>query len=256
MTRSRDTRLWYDRPSDKWTDALPVGNGKLGAMIYGIPDQEHIQLNEESVWSGGKLSRLNQNAAESLYKVRQLLREGNIEAAEQLANLGMASTPASMRHYETLGEMKLTFDTIPRSLVKEYERWLDLETAVAGVKFSANDTFYQREIFASTPNNIIAQRCTAKGAQKLSFHVMVHRPYGMLNVAYDKSYNNGKDTTFMIGTSGGPDPITFAAAINIQTDGKVEALGEFLLVKEATEAHYLLHSSYHLSNAGSYCGLA
>jgi len=205
-------------------------------MIYGIPDHERIQINEESVWSGGKLSRLNQNAAESLSKVRQLLREGKIEAAERLANLGMASTPVSMRHYETLGEMKVVFDAISKSSVLEYERWLDLETAVAGVKFSSHDTLYEREIFASAPDNIIVQRHTATGALKLSFHVMVHRPYGMLNVAYDKSYNDGKDTTFMIGSSGGPDPLTFAAAINIQTDGDVEALGEFLLVQNATEA--------------------
>ncbi|KEF57070.1 uncharacterized protein A1O9_07260 [Exophiala aquamarina CBS 119918] len=236
MVGHMDSRLWYNRPSDRWTDALPVGNGKLGAMIYGIPDHERIQLNEESVWSGGKRSRLNQNASESLVKVRQLLCGGDVEAAERLADLGMASTPVSMRHYESLGEMKLTFDAIPKSLVKEYERWLDLETAVAGVKFSATDTLYEREIFASAPDNIIVQRHTAKGIQRLSFHAMIHRPYEMLNVAYDTSYNDGKDTAFMIGTSGGSDPITFAAAINIQTDGKIEALGEFLLVEDATEA--------------------
>ena len=91
LVAASDARLWYTAPaaSDAWTDALPIGNGRLGAMVFGIPVQERIQLNEETVWSGSHRDRLNQDSSQTVSEVRDLLTRGQAGDAEKLANLGM-----------------------------------------------------------------------------------------------------------------------------------------------------------------------
>jgi alpha-L-fucosidase 2 len=236
MGASNDTRLWYAQVAEEWTDALPIGNGRLGAMIFGDHQSERIQVNEESVWFGGPMSRLNQNAAQTVSEVRELLVNEQISEAQKLANLGMASTPQAMRHYETLGDISISFDGPEEYTNGSYERWLDLETAVAGVKYSTNDTEYTRELFSSAPDDVMVHRLTANGSEKLSFQMRVWRPYDNINVAYDQGYNEGGDSTFMIGAAGSTDPLTFAAGLTITTDGTLRTLGEFLVVENATEA--------------------
>jgi alpha-L-fucosidase 2 len=236
VAANNNIRLWYTEPAKEWTQALPIGNGRLGGMVFGDHAAERIQVNEESVWNGGYRSRLNQNAAETVTQVRELLVDEKISEAQKLANLGMVSTPQSMRRYETLGDISIEFDSISEYTNGSYQRWLDLETAIAGVKFDLNGTTIERELFVSAPDDLMVHRLTANGDQKLSFQLRVWRPTDFINVAYETAYSESGDTTFMTGTAGGFDPITFAAGLHGQTDGTVRTLGEFLIIENATEA--------------------
>lgn len=236
-TASPNTRLWYTSPAEEWTDALPIGNGFIGAMIFGDPFEERMQVNEDSVYSGGFRSRVNQNALEVLPDVREMLATGDLAGAERMAKIGLTGTPQSIRHYETLGEMEMEFLGTRRYNQDSYQRWLDLETAIAGVNFTVGDTSYTREMFASFPDNVIVHRISAQGGdQKLAFNVRVHRPFGGGNSASDLGYNLGGDTVYMIGGTQSNDPISFATGLTIKTDGTVRAIGESLVVDNATEA--------------------
>ncbi|EUC46196.1 glycoside hydrolase family 95 protein [Bipolaris oryzae ATCC 44560] len=231
------TRLWYKSPvaSSTWTDALPIGNGRLGAMIYGIPVQERIQLNEETIWSGGRRDRVNQNGAQTVSEVRDLLARGDAAGAQKLANLGMMGTPQTCRNYQTLGDMEISFDGTSKYDKNTYERWLNLDTALSGVRFKVNNTLYEREMFVSVPDDVFVHRLKATGNEKLSFQIRVHRPKDGLNEASDQNWNeNG--WTYMTGGTGGIDPVVFTTALAVESDGHVRTLGEFIVVENATEA--------------------
>ncbi|KAH7303450.1 Six-hairpin glycosidase-like protein [Stachybotrys elegans] len=232
-----DARLWYQSPATQWTDALPVGNGFIGAMIFGDPVSERIQVNEDSVFSGGYRSRINQNALEVLPEVRELLAAGRVSDAERLALVGLSGTPEATRHYETLGDMRFEFENTRDYNRNSYQRWLDLDTAVAGVNFTAGGTTIRREMFASFPDKVMVHRITAQGGdRKLTFNVRVHRPFDWGLVASDEGFNRNGNTTYMVGGTHSSDPIVFAAGLSIKTDGNLRALGEFLVVENATEA--------------------
>ena len=99
--------MWYEQPAGKWDEALPVGNGRLGAMICGRPERETIWLNEDSIWSGKPLNRINPDALKYLPQIRNLIRQGNIAEAEELSLQALAGTPNSERSYESAGELYL-----------------------------------------------------------------------------------------------------------------------------------------------------
>ena len=128
-------RLWYDRPAEYWHEALPVGNGRLGGMVFGKAGQEVIKINEDSIWSGKHLDRNNPDAAEYLPKVRRLIREEKLEEAHRLAMYALSGTPNSQRAYQPAGECYLNFWHSGETA--EYMRWLELDTGVAGVRYAA-----------------------------------------------------------------------------------------------------------------------
>jgi alpha-L-fucosidase 2 len=237
LIAANNTRLWYKAPadSDAWTDALPIGNGRLGGMVFGIPVQERIQLNEETIWSGSHQDRLNQNSSQTVLEVRNLLGRGRAGDAEKLANLGMMGTPQSCRNYQPLGDMDIFFDGTSDYDNTNYERWLDLETAVAGVKFTVNKTLYERAIFVSTLDDVLVHHFQVTGSEKLSFQIRVHRPEDGGNEASDQDWN-ANSVTYMTGATGGVDPIMFTTALAVHTDGNLKTLGEFIVVDNATEA--------------------
>ena len=100
-------KLWYRQPAARWAEALPVGNGRLGGMVFGRETEEIIQLNEDSVWSGKHLDRINPDAADYLPQIRRLIRSGNLSEAERLAMYALSGTPNSQRSYQTAGELYL-----------------------------------------------------------------------------------------------------------------------------------------------------
>ena len=99
----KNTRLWYKKPAADWNEALPIGNGRLGGMIFGTVKREHVQLNEDSIWYGGPVDRNNPDALRYLPKIRELLFKGEIKKAEQLAAMALSGTPEGQRHYQPLG---------------------------------------------------------------------------------------------------------------------------------------------------------
>ena len=157
------SRLWYDHPAVEWEEALPIGNGRIGAMVYGGTDRERLQVNEESIWLGGPVDRHNPDAAKNLPVIRRLLRENRISEAERLMETTLSACPEGMHPYQTLGEVQFFFDRIEggrerksgklRDMMlcegtKHYERSLDLDTAVCLTEFEVGDSVYEREIFA------------------------------------------------------------------------------------------------------------
>jgi alpha-L-fucosidase 2 len=173
-------KLHFAQPASTWPDALPVGNGRLGAMVFGDPALERIQLNEESIWDGEPgLDRNNPKAREAVPKIRELLFSGKIDEAEALATTDMLSVPRRMPMYQTLGDLHLDFSPMgltPGTKVEGYRLELDLDTAIVTTSFMHEGTRYVREVFSSAPDQAIVVRMTAVGPGKISFHAKLDRP--------------------------------------------------------------------------------
>ncbi|KAI0379606.1 alpha-L-fucosidase [Hypomontagnella monticulosa] len=153
--------LHYTSPASTWSEALPVGNGHLGCMVYGRTSTELLQLNEDSVWYGGAQDRTPRNAAKHLPKLRGLIRSGQHKEAEQLVREEFFSSPSSMRHYEPLGPAFLEFghDEIG---ISDYKRWLDIGRAISTVTYKVRgETQVRRDLIASYPDDVLALHITA-----------------------------------------------------------------------------------------------
>lgn len=161
-------KLWYKQPSGRtWENALPVGNGRLGAMVYGNVPVEIIQLNEHTVWSGSPNANNNPMALDSLAEIRRLIFEGKQKDAEKLANKAIISKKSHGQMFEPVGDLRLTFDG--HENFENYYRELDIEKAVAKTSYSVNGVTYTREVLASLPDRVIVVRLTASKAGSLSF---------------------------------------------------------------------------------------
>jgi alpha-L-fucosidase 2 len=169
-----ETTLWYDRPALAWTEALPIGNGKLAAMVFGGIDSEHLQLNEETIYAGKPMDRVNPAAKAAVPEVRRLLMDGKIIEAQTLAEKSMLAIPRRQPPYEPLGDLELKFDNTAGT-PSNYRRQLDLSNAVSTVTFSRNGITYTREVFASHPDSVIVMRLTASKPHSLSFTASLTR---------------------------------------------------------------------------------
>ncbi|MFC3491007.1 glycosyl hydrolase family 95 catalytic domain-containing protein [Glycomyces rhizosphaerae] len=170
-----DLALWYDEPAGTdWLRALPVGNGRLGAMVFGNYTTERLQLNEDTLWAGGPHDYSNTAGANALQQIRQLVFANQWGQAQNLINQAMLGSPAGQLAYQPVGEINLTFPGV--SGASGYERWLDLTTAAAGVAYTANGVQYRREVIASFPDQVIAVRLTAGTAGRVSFSASFKTP--------------------------------------------------------------------------------
>ena len=150
--------LWYRAPAHKWLHALPLGNGRLGVMIFGGVNRERIQLNEESLWAGGPSNPNNPAALEHLPQVRQLLVEGKYKQADALADKYMLGNPKGVRSYQSLGDLWINLGNLQE--VADYRRELDIETGVARVSYRVGDVHFVREYFVSAPDQVSVARFT------------------------------------------------------------------------------------------------
>lgn len=176
--------LWYRKPATKWeTEALPVGNGRLAAMVFGGIDRERIQFNEETVWDGVHLDRVNPKALEILPTVRKLLFEGKNGAATNLASRNMMSNPKRIKSYQTLGDLLFDFSAV--ETVAGYRRDLDLTTGITRVNYSVDGVSYTREVFVSAPDQVIVVHMTADQAGKLNFKARFNRRGATTETASD-----------------------------------------------------------------------
>lgn len=165
---SQNLKLWYKVPSgDIWENALPIGNGRLGAMIYGNVDKEIIQLNEHTLWSGSPNRNDNPAALDALPKIRKLIFEGKHKQAEKLANQTIITKKSHGQMFQPLGNLDLVFDG--HKNYTNYYRELDIEKAVAKTTYTVGDVTFTRETFASLTERVIVMRITASKAASLSF---------------------------------------------------------------------------------------
>ena len=159
--------MWYKQPAKLWVEALPVGNGRLGAMIFGGAAHERIQFNEQTVWTGEPHDYAHAGAYKHLAEIRQLLWDGKQKEAEDLAMREFMSVPIRQTAYQAFGDLVLDF---PEGEVTGYKRSLDLETGIASVEYTQGGTHYRREICASYPANVIVVRLSPAPDFKVHFH--------------------------------------------------------------------------------------
>ncbi|MCP9753490.1 glycoside hydrolase N-terminal domain-containing protein [Ferruginibacter sp. HRS2-29] len=173
--KNNGLKLWYDTPSGKtWENALPVGNGRLGAMVYGNVDKEIIQLNEHTLWSGSPNRNDNPMALDSLEKIRTLIFEGKQKDAEKLANKTIISKGSQGQMFQPAGELNLSFSNSEN--YSGYYRELDIEKAVATTTYRAGDVVYTRQVLASFPDRVIVVRLTASKPKSISFTAFYTTP--------------------------------------------------------------------------------
>ena len=240
-----ETMLWYTKPAEDFDHALPIGNGRIGAMVFGGTADEVLKLNEDSVWSGGKRNRNNPDAREGLEEVRALLREEKIQEAETVAFQKMQGVTPNSRHYMPLGDLNLHMKFSGKA--KQYQRALDLEEALATVRFTADDVTYVREMFVSVPDRVLV------------IHIAASKP-GMISLrasldGRDDYYDDNRPCTdyenmiLYTGGTGSRDGIFFAAALTGTAEGgSIRTVGGSLVIANANEATLLLSvgtSFYH-----------
>tara|TARA_R100001369_G_scaffold89715_1_gene127683 strand:+ start:5040 stop:7502 length:2463 start_codon:yes stop_codon:yes gene_type:complete len=157
--------LWFDEPASIWEEALPVGNGRLGAMVYGKHGEEKIQFNEETYWTGGPYSTVVKGGYKELPKIQKFIFEGKPIEAHKLFGRALMGYPVEQQKYQSMANLHLFFG---KDSVTDYSRTLDLKTGIATVKYKANGINYTREIIASAVDQTIAVRISADKAGSIS----------------------------------------------------------------------------------------
>jgi len=226
-------KLWYNQPANQWIEAMPIGNGRLGAMVFGNPLKEEIQLNENTVWAGQPYRNDNPDAKEALPKVRQLIFEGKYKEAQDLVNQKFISRNSQGMPYQTVGNLSLLFPG--HENFTNYYRELNIETAVATTRYDVDGVTYKREVFASFPDQVIIVRITAGKPGKINFTASINRP-APVNIS-----TNGSDKLIMSGITGGCDSIKgavkFQAQVKIAAEGgSVSATNNSIIVSNANAA--------------------
>ena len=230
--KAEELKLWYKAPAKEWTEALPLGNSRLGVMVYGNPANEELQLNEETVWGGGPHRNDNPEGLPHLAEVRQLIFADKTREAEDMLNKYF-KTPQNGMPYQTIGSLKLHF--AGHENFTNYYRDLNIEKAVATTRYTANDVNYTRELFASLTDNVIIMRITADKKGALNFTADYSSPI----VGFAVKVSDGK----LILTGNGSDHEGVKGVIRVEnqtyikvTDGKVETGKDNLKVSGATTA--------------------
>src|SRR5215207_9542195 len=166
-------RLWYRQPAANWNEALPVGNGRLAAMVFGGVETERLQLNEDTVWAGERRDRTNPEGARNLPEVRRLLFTGKPREAEALAERTIIAVPKRMPPYQPLGDLLLRFKG--QGGAEDYVRELDIDAGVARVSYQSDGVRYTREVFSSQPAQVLVVRLTCDSPGRLFFDATLTR---------------------------------------------------------------------------------
>jgi len=222
-------RLWYEQPAVEWVEALPIGNGRLGAMVFGGIASEKIQFNEDTVWQGEPHDYARAGAHRHLGRIRQLLTAGKQAEAEELAMKEFMSDPVRQKAYQAFADLTLDFPNIDATQATGYGRALDLDTAVASVAFEAGGTSYTREVFASYPDQAIVVHLSASGAGSLSFEAGMQSAHPGATIEH-------RDGSVILAGGVAEGAIRFEARLAIDTDGTTNFSGEKMIVRDANHA--------------------
>lgn len=241
-TEAMDNLLWYNAPATKWVEALPVGNGRLGAMVFGQPASERIQLNESTLWAGGPHDYDNPDGLATLPEIRRLVFEGKTREAAHLADAKFMSKPLGQLPYQTLGDLHIEQDLAGST--SDYRRELDLDSAIARTTFSVNGVRYTREVFASHPDQAIVIRLQADKPGALSIRAKLSSPHKVSSLIHQTDL-------IMTGVGGDAEGIAgevrFTAILRAQTSqGSQRIVGDQLIIEGAEAA------TLYLSMATSY----
>lgn len=228
-------RLWYDKPAgDTWENALPIGNGRLGAMVYGNVERETIQLNEHTLWSGSPNRNDNPEAKAALPQIRQLIFEGKQKEAQQLANKTIITRTSHGQMFEPVGNLCLTFKGHDK--YSQYYRELDIAQATFKVSYQVGEVTYTREILASIPDRVVVIHLTASKPGKISFTAsfFTPQPRAKIMTSSEKDLIISGTTIDHEGVEG---KAKFKGIVRIKTErGKLLATDTTLIVQEANAA--------------------
>jgi alpha-L-fucosidase 2 len=180
------TVLWYSHPAEKWENALPVGNGRLGAMVFGRTDEEIVQLNEDTYWSGGPYSTTVKGGSRALPEIRRLLFEGELIKAHKLFGRHLMGYPVEQQKYQSLGNLILAFPGAGAQTGYRHE--LDLDTAIVTTVYEREGVTYRREVFSSAVDQVIVVRLTAEPAGRLSFTAQLRGDRNQAHSNYATDY--------------------------------------------------------------------
>ncbi|URM36223.1 glycoside hydrolase family 95 protein [Flavobacterium anhuiense] len=173
-TAQNDLKLWYDKPASIWNEALPLGNGRLGAMVFGDPAVERLQLNEETIWAGSPNSNAHTKSIEALPKVRQLIFEGKFDEAQDLATKDIMSQTNDGMPYQTFGSVYISFNGHQK--YTDYYRDLDISNATAKVKYKVNGVEFTREILTAFSDQVIVVKLSASKPGQITCNVFMNSP--------------------------------------------------------------------------------
>lgn len=249
------TLLWYDAPAKIWNDALPVGNGRLGAMIFGDPENERIQFNEDTYWTGGPYSSVVKGGAKYLAEVQDLVFKEKWFEAQKLFGRKLMGYPVEQQKYQPMGNLVLKFDN--GNGFTNYKRWLDLNTGISGVEYTAGGVKYHREVFSSIPDQVIVVRITAGQKKKISFSVTLRgvRNQDHSNYATDYFHMNAEGNNRLILTGKSADYLGVKGQLKYEAvlkavceDGTMKIEGDYLEINNATSVTLYLVASTNFVN--------
>jgi alpha-L-fucosidase 2 len=225
--------LWYEHPAQKWVEAIPVGNGRLGGMVFGGISNEHLQFNEDTLWTGQPHEYQHEGASKHLPQIRQLLFDGKQKEAEDLAMREFMSVPIRQNAYQPFGDVYLFFPD--HTNVNHYRRELDLDRAVATVSYQANGVQYSRELFATRPDHVLVWKISADKPAKVNFTIRMESPHKSSRV-----FTQGEGQLVLNGQveEGG---VRFQSRLKVQASGgHVTASADSVIVEKADSALLVL----------------
>ena len=231
LDQAYESILSFSSPAETWNQALPTGNGRLGAMMYGRPTKELIQLNEDSVYSGGRQERTPTQACQSLSQLRQFVREGEHERAEELINLAFIPTPSSQRHYEPLATIDVVFgnDELPTT---GYKRNIDLLSGVALTEYERDGVHWCREMISSYQHDVLIVRLRSSRKSRFVIRLSRRGEHEWDTNEFCDNIGSIGDMLVMQSASGGADGIKSCCTVAAQCDlgGSVKIVGGSVVV--------------------------
>lgn len=229
IEKKEKSRIYLTQPAEKWDDGFPLGNGRLGMMPFGRPDEEQIIINEETVWYGGENKKCNPDMREQIPRIRELLAEGKVSEAEFLAKMAMTSTPKYNNPYQPAADMRICL-LDHKYPVEAYGRTLDLETAVASIDYKMNGVGYHRELFVSHAYQVGVIHMWADAPFCVQANLN-RRPF---------EQNTGKldDVTAACYGQNGVGGVQYCSAVRICKEGErgsVGTMGDYVFARDVTE---------------------
>jgi alpha-L-fucosidase 2 len=241
--------LWYQQPADRWEEAVPLGNGRLGAMVFGGVEQERLQFNEESLWAGCPVETYPEDFKENLQTLQEMVLAGKAAEAVEFGVANMTKRPTSFRSYEPLADLNLEF--LHSGEVRDYRRDLNLMDGLATVLYSVGSVRYRREVFISAVDDLVAVHLTADRAGAINLKVGLTRPKDMTVEAIGTKLRMDGQIIDIAKEDGGPEAnsggsgpagehMKFAGQLAAKTvAGTVHAEGDQLLIENADEVMLL-----------------
>ena len=241
LVSANELVLWYQQPASEWTQALPIGNGRLGAMVFGGIEKERLQFNEDTLWTGRPHEYQHEGAVEFLPEIRRLLEEGKQDQAEGLAMREFMSVPLRQKAYQPFGNLRISFQN--HDNISDYRRELDLDKAIATITYNLGDVAYKRETFSSYPDQVIVWRMSSDKSGRVSFTATLDSPHESI-----ETKTCGDNQLIMTGkvTEG---VITFEARLQVVAHGgDVTITDQTVTVENADSAMLLLAGHTNFNN--------